>query len=153
MAFPIFLWGLGAAGAAAATLMTKVFLDDDSKEKQVPQTSPVRKEPVVRRSEESAQSAIDPFCKLRYYLQQNDVKCDARFNRRLAVFQSATAEKRAELTELCGGRFEDTQAMVELGKEIRTARVRARKTEKALGLLKEAVDSPGRDVNGKEISK
>ena len=153
MAFPIFLWGLGAAGAAAATLITKAFLDDDSNSKQAQSSSPVRSQPVVRGSGEPAQSGSDPFCKLRYYLQQHDVKCDARFNRRLASYQSAPAEKRAELTELCCSRFEETQAMVELVKELRTAKVSAKKTEKALVLLKELVDSARCDVNAKEISK
>lgn len=153
MAFPIFLWGVGAAGAAAATLITKVFLDDDSSSKQSQSSPPVRSQTVARDSEGSSQGGSDPFCKLRYYLQQHDVKCDARFNRRLASYQSAPAEKRAELTELCCSRFEETQAMVELVKELRTAKVSTKKTEKALFLLKELVDSAGRDVNAKEISK
>ena len=152
MAFPIFLWGLGAAGAAAATLITKVFLDDDSSSRESQSSPPVRSQP-VRDSGERAQSGSDPFCKLRYYLQQHDVKCDARFNRRLASYQSAPAEKRAELTELCCSRFEETQAMVELVKELRTAKVSAKKTEKALVLLKELVDPARCDVNAKEISK
>lgn len=153
MAFPIFLWGLGAAGAAAATLITKAFLDDDTNSMQGQSTPPGRKEPVERGTGNPAQSVIDPFYKLRAYLQQHDVKCDARFNRRLAVLQTGAPEKRTELMELCGSRFEETQAMAELGKEVRTAKVRARKAEKALVLLKEAVDSCCLNVNGKEISE
>ena len=153
MAFPILLWGLGAAGAAAATLIAKAFQDDAPSVSKPSSASAARRENVERDLADKVSPERDHAGKLRDYLRLHDVKCDGVLSRQLAGCDQMTANRRNEFIEFCSSRFEETQIMLEAGKGVRSAKARVKKTEKVRELLREEVDSCGHDASRMEKSK